>query len=66
MKVGQMPYFIEVAHEGDFDLPLSQALYAFCQDAPPLVTEANRPSPSFWHELMKGALTNTTDEVTQN
>ena len=66
VKVGQMPYFIEVAHEGDFDLPLSQALYAFCQDAPPLVTEANRPSPSFWHELMKGALTNTTDEVTQN
>lgn len=53
VKFGQIPYFQAVANATDLSLPLSDALYAFCEPGERIVMEANRLSPSFWHELMK-------------
>lgn len=51
VKSLQLPYFLEVAREAGFELPLARALYDFCKDGPRTVMEANRLSPSFWDEL---------------
>lgn len=51
VKVGQFPYFLEEAAEKEFDLPLSKALYGFCENGEKVVMEVNRLSPSFWKEL---------------
>lgn len=51
VKFGQLMYFVKAAEELGFDLPLSRALHAFCEDGELVALEANRPSPSFWREL---------------
>lgn len=53
VKYGQMAYFLAAAEELGLELPLSRALHDFCAEGELLCTEANRLSPSFWHELMK-------------
>ncbi|MEX0777659.1 MAG: NAD(P)-binding domain-containing protein [Phycisphaeraceae bacterium] len=50
-KVDQLPYFLNEARRHGFDLPLSHALREFCKDGPIVGMEANRRSPSFWHQL---------------
>ncbi len=53
VKVDQLLYFLDEAERCGFDLPISRALHAFCKDGPPLGREAQRPAPSFWHELLR-------------
>jgi 3-hydroxyisobutyrate dehydrogenase-like beta-hydroxyacid dehydrogenase len=52
VKHGQLPYFMEEAAEKGFELPMTKALYAFCEHAEKKIMEANRLSPSFWDELI--------------
>jgi 3-hydroxyisobutyrate dehydrogenase-like beta-hydroxyacid dehydrogenase len=58
VKVLQLPYILREA-DGRFPLPLTEALYNFCGQGEIVTTEANRPSPSFWHELRRGATRDT-------
>jgi 3-hydroxyisobutyrate dehydrogenase-like beta-hydroxyacid dehydrogenase len=53
VKWGQLPYYAAEARARGYDLPISEALYRFCETGERTVLEANRPSPSFWVELMK-------------
>lgn len=53
VKHGQIPYFLDEADLKGFELPLSRALFKFCENSPCTITEANRLSPSFWDELLK-------------
>lgn len=55
IKFGQLAYFMEAAASMGFELPISRALHAFCQDGDLVAVEANRPSPSFWRELTLAA-----------
>jgi len=54
VKFGQIHYFQAIAKQMGLSLPLSNALYMFCKDGERIVMEANRLSPSFWREIMKG------------
>lgn len=55
VKFGQFPYFLQEAEEKGFELPLSKALFEFCDPGERVVMEVNRLSPSFWIELQKHA-----------
>lgn len=52
VKFRELPYFLREAAESGFPLPLTQALYAFCDAGPRVVVDDNRAAPSFWHQLM--------------
>lgn len=52
VKFRELPYYLAEAKHGGFPLPLTQALFEFCDRGPRVVTEDNRPAPSFWRELM--------------
>lgn len=52
VKFRELPYFLREAWEAGLELPLTEALYAFCDAGPRVVVDDNRPAPSFWHELM--------------
>lgn len=54
VKSGQLPYYLAEADRRGFGMPLTRALHEFLKDAERVVMEVNRPSPSFWHELMGG------------
>lgn len=54
VKFGQLMYFITEARQLDLALPLTHALHDFCEAGERITQEANRLSPSFWHELLKG------------
>ena len=51
VKFRELPYFLLEADESDFQLPLTKILYDFCDKGERIVTDDNRPAPSFWHEL---------------
>lgn len=57
VKHGQLPYFMEEAAEKGFELPMTKALYTFCEHAEKKIMEANRLSPSFWDELINRSAT---------
>lgn len=52
VKFRELPYFLREAREQGFPLPLTDALYAFCDGGERIVVDDNRPAPSFWHELL--------------
>jgi 2-hydroxy-3-oxopropionate reductase len=51
VKFRELPYYLAEAKHGGFALPLTQALFEFCDRGPRIVTDDNRPAPSFWREL---------------
>jgi 3-hydroxyisobutyrate dehydrogenase-like beta-hydroxyacid dehydrogenase len=53
VKWGQLAYYLGEARARGHELPISDALFRFCENGERTVLEANRPSPSFWVELMK-------------
>ena len=55
VKFGQLEYFLDEAGRKGFEIPLTRALRDFCQPGERIVTEVNRLSPSFWHELKRHA-----------
>jgi 3-hydroxyisobutyrate dehydrogenase-like beta-hydroxyacid dehydrogenase len=52
VKHGQLLHYIKEAHEKGFALPLTETLFNFLKDSPETIKDANRMSPSFWHELL--------------
>ncbi len=54
VKSGQLAYYLAEAERRGFELPLTRALHEFLEDAEEVMVEVNRPSPSFWRELMDG------------
>lgn len=52
VKFRELPYYLAEAKQQGFTLPLTQALFEFCDRGPRVVTDDNRPAPSFWRELM--------------
>jgi 3-hydroxyisobutyrate dehydrogenase-like beta-hydroxyacid dehydrogenase len=53
IKYGQFPYYLREAAERGCELPITAALHDYLLDAEPIMTEANRPSPSLWFELVE-------------
>jgi 3-hydroxyisobutyrate dehydrogenase-like beta-hydroxyacid dehydrogenase len=51
VKFRELPYFLREAAEQGVALPLTETLYRFCDAGERVVTDDNRPAPSFWHEL---------------
>ncbi|MHC5035312.1 MAG: NAD(P)-dependent oxidoreductase [Planctomycetota bacterium] len=53
IKFPELPYYLREARERGFDVPLTQALFEYCDVGEKAwVDNMNRPRPSFWHELM--------------
>ena len=54
VKYPELPYFLVEAAAAGFEMPLTQALYEFCQKGDyEMLDNMNRASRSFWHELTK-------------
>jgi 3-hydroxyisobutyrate dehydrogenase-like beta-hydroxyacid dehydrogenase len=54
VKFRELPYFLREAVENQFELPLTERLYQFCDKGERVVIDDNRPAPSFWRELTLG------------
>ena len=54
VKEGQLSHYLKEAKTKSFTLPLTNALADFLHDSPDTIKDANRMSPSYWNELMKG------------
>ena len=55
VKFRELPYFLHEAEESGYPLPLTRALYEFCDAGERVVEDDKRSAPSFWHELTKGS-----------
>jgi len=53
VKFRELPYFLREARESGAPLPLTEALYAFCDRGERVTIDDHRPAPSFWHELLR-------------
>lgn len=53
VKFRELIYFLREATEQGFALPLTEALFRFCDAGERVVIDDNRQAPSFWHELMR-------------
>lgn len=51
VKFRELPYFLHAAKVDGFTLPITQAVYAFCDKGERIVIDDHRPAPSYWHEL---------------
>ena len=57
VKFPELPYFLEEARCQGFEIPLTQALYDFLAESNHhMLDNMNRPSRSFWRELMTKAI----------
>ncbi|MGD8238189.1 MAG: NAD(P)-dependent oxidoreductase [Armatimonadota bacterium] len=56
VKFPELPYFLSEARERGFAIPMTEALFAFCEDGPrDWADNMERPRVAFWHQLMEGA-----------
>ena len=54
VKYPELPYFLAAAEASGFEIPLTKALYEFCQNGNyEMFDNMNRPSRSFWRTLTK-------------
>jgi 3-hydroxyisobutyrate dehydrogenase-like beta-hydroxyacid dehydrogenase len=54
VKYPELPYFLAAAEAAGFEIPLTEALYAFCRNENyEMFDNMNRPSRSFWRTLTK-------------
>jgi 3-hydroxyisobutyrate dehydrogenase-like beta-hydroxyacid dehydrogenase len=52
VKFRELPYYLRAAADAGFRLPLTEALYTFCDAGERVVVDDNRPAPSFLRELL--------------
>ncbi|NQT18969.1 MAG: NAD(P)-dependent oxidoreductase [Planctomycetes bacterium] len=53
VKFPELPYFLREAREKGFPMPMTQALFQFCDAGErTMVDNMGRPAASFWHELI--------------
>jgi len=56
VKYPELPYFLAAAEAAGFEIPLTEALYAFCKKGSyQTLDNMNRPSRSFWYELTENS-----------
>ncbi|MAU12885.1 MAG: oxidoreductase [Anaerolineaceae bacterium] len=55
VKFVQLQQFTDDALKHGYQMPLTRALYEFCDAGERIVEEEIYPAPSFWHELMKNS-----------
>lgn len=53
VKFRELPYCLREAHDAGLPLPVTEAVYNFCDKGERLVIDDNRPAPSFFHELTR-------------
>ena len=54
IKFNELPYFLDDADDQGYELPLTQALHAFCDPGDRVIRDAlNLPAPALWRELMR-------------
>ncbi|MDE0685308.1 MAG: NAD(P)-dependent oxidoreductase [Candidatus Poribacteria bacterium] len=54
VKYPELPYFLAAAEASGFEIPLTEALYEFCEkENYEMFDNMNRPSRSFWRTLLK-------------
>jgi 3-hydroxyisobutyrate dehydrogenase-like beta-hydroxyacid dehydrogenase len=51
VKFRELPYFLQEARERGFPLPLTERLYAVCDEGERVTVDDNRPAPSFYRQL---------------
>jgi 2-hydroxy-3-oxopropionate reductase len=52
LKFAELPYFLQAAEQAGIEMPLTQALFEFCDPGPRNWRDnMNRPYVSFWHML---------------
>lgn len=53
-KFNELPYFLDEADAQGFELPLTRALFEFCDPGQRVIRDAlNLPAPAFWRELLR-------------
>lgn len=53
VKFRELPYFLDQAEKQNFDLPITQTIYQYCDKGDLVVIDDHRQAPSFWNELTK-------------
>jgi 3-hydroxyisobutyrate dehydrogenase-like beta-hydroxyacid dehydrogenase len=53
VKFRELPYFLQAAEEGDFELPITKVVREFADKGERIVIDDHRQAPSYWHELTK-------------
>lgn len=51
VKFRELPYFLNEAAANGSQLPITATVHAFCDAGERVVTDDNRPAPSYWHQL---------------
>lgn len=52
VKFRELPYFLEAAQRGNFPLPITEVVHAFCDKGERVTIDDHRAAPSYWHELI--------------
>lgn len=55
VKFVQLEQFTDDALKHGYQMPLTRALFEFCDQGERITTEEIYPAPSFWHELIKNS-----------
>ena len=56
IKFPELPYFLAEAHDRGFPLPMTEALFKFCDPGPrKWVDNMGRPRVAYWYMLMQGS-----------
>jgi 3-hydroxyisobutyrate dehydrogenase-like beta-hydroxyacid dehydrogenase len=53
VKFRELPYYIHESAQQGYALPMTGALYDFCNRGERVVVDDHRPAPSFWNELLR-------------
>ncbi|QPC83731.1 NAD(P)-dependent oxidoreductase [Phototrophicus methaneseepsis] len=56
VKFVQLEQFTDDALKHGYQMPLTRALFEFCDQGERITTEEIYPAPSFWHELIKNSV----------
>lgn len=53
VKFRELPYFLQAAAEAGYDLPITAAVRAYCDQGERVTVDDHRDAPSYWHELTR-------------
>ncbi len=51
VKFRELPYFLQAAEEGGFDLPITKTVRQYIENGERVAFDDHREAPSYWHEL---------------
>lgn len=53
VKFRELPYFLQAATKAGYDLPITAAVRAYCEEGERVTVDDHREAPSYWHELTR-------------